>query len=118
MDNLNKTVSFVLGLVVVLVFLAIITGRLNLKNKLPTLGRKSSPTPTQKLVGQKVSNGSTVLPTLTLTGSQNSTYNQYQVVQGKIPDTIPSTGSPTILLSFLFSSLGGGLLLKKSTTHH
>lgn len=32
MDSFNKIISFVLGLVVVLVFFAVITGRINFKN--------------------------------------------------------------------------------------
>lgn len=103
MDNLNKTVSFVLGLVVVLVFLAIITGRLNLKNKLSFLSGKTTPTPTVK-----------VTPTLTKTAESNkegNTYGNYKMKQ--TPSTIPSTGSPTILLSLLFSALSGGLFLRR-----
>ncbi len=95
MDNLNKIVSFVLGLVVVLVFLAIITGRLNLKNKIPLFSGKVSPTSTVRIT-----------PT--------PTYGNYAMKQGKTPSTIPSAGSPTILLPFLFSGLGGGFFLKKS----
>lgn len=117
MDNLNKTVSFVLGLVVVLVFLAIVTGRLNLKNKLPLLGSKATPTPSQKIITQKITtnNEQSTTSVPNSTGAQNPAYNQYQVVQGKTPATIPSTGSPTLLLPLLFSGLGGGLLLKKKS---
>lgn len=105
MDNLNKTVSFVLGLVVVLVFLAIITGRLNLKNKIPFLSGKASPTPTIK---------NTPTPTkLVESNKENSMYGNYATKQGKTPTTIPSTGSPTILLPLLFSGLGGGFLLRR-----
>lgn len=105
MDSLNKIVSFVLGLVVVLVFLAIITGRLNLKNKIPLFSGKVSPTPTVKI---------TPTPTkLIESNKEGSTYGNYAIKQAKTPSTIPSTGSPTILLPLLFSALSGGLFLKK-----
>jgi len=107
MDNLNKTVSFVLGLVVVLVFLAVITGRLNLKNKIPFLSGKNTPTPTVKI---------TPTPTkLVESNKEGSTYGNYKMKQQeKAPTSIPSTGSPTILLPLLFSGLGGGFFLKRS----
>lgn len=106
MDNLNKTVSFILGLVVVLVFLAIVTGRLNLKNKLPIFSGKVSPTPTVKI---------TPTPTkLIESNKEGSTYGNYNMKQAKTPTSIPSTGSPTILLPLLFSGLGGGFFLKRS----
>lgn len=106
MDSLNKTVSFVLGLVVVLVFLAVITGRLNLKNKIPLLSGKTSPTPTVKI---------TPTPTkLVESNKEGSTYGNYKMKQTKTASSIPSTGSPTILLPLLFSGLGGGFFLKKT----
>ncbi len=106
MDNLNKTVSFVLGLVVVLVFLAIVTGRFNLKNKLPLLSGKVSPTQTASV---------TPTPKTMTVGTkigQNSAYGDYKMKQ--TPSNIPATGSPTILLPLLFSGLGGGFFLKKA----
>lgn len=107
MDNLNKTVSFVLGLVVVLVFLAIITGRLNLKNKLPLLSGKVSPTPTAKITPTSTK--------LVESNKEGSTYGNYKMKQVKTttPTSIPSTGSPTILLPLLFSGLGGGFFLRR-----
>ncbi len=106
MDNLNKTVSFVLGLVVVLVFLAIITGRLNLKNKIPLFSGGVSPTPA-------VTKSPTSIPTPTgTTSGQNNTYGNYKMKQ--IPSVIPATGLPTFFLSLLFSGFGGGLFLRKT----
>lgn len=105
MDNLNKTISFVLGLVVVLVFLAILTGRFNLKNKLPFLSGKTTPTPKVTV---------TPIPTGKITPTQkagNSTYGSYKMKQ--VPSSIPSTGSPTILLPILFSALSGGFFLRR-----
>lgn len=90
MDSLNKTVSFILGLVVVLVFLAIITGRLNIKK----ITSKKTTTSTVKI---------TPTPTPLVESNQ----------QSKAPSSIPATGSPTILLPLLFSGLGAGFFLRR-----
>ncbi len=98
MDSFNKVISFVLGLVVVLVFLAVITGKLNLKSKPFS---RSSPTPTTT---QKPS-------TITITGiSGNNLYKQ----NDQIPKSIPATGLPTLFIPILLSGLVGGNFLRKS----
>lgn len=100
MDSFNKIISFVLGLVVVLVFLAVITGKLNLKSK-PFSGSSPTPTPTPT---QKPS-------TVTITGiSGNNLYKQ----NGQIPKSIPSTGLPTLFIPMLLSGLIGGNFLRKT----
>jgi hypothetical protein len=103
MDNLNKTISFILGLVVVLVFLAVITGRLNLKGKLPVFSGKT----TSVSITPIPSSQPTPQPTM-ITGNNN-----YQTTSGKTPSSIPATGSPTLLLPILLSGLSGGFFLKK-----
>lgn len=100
MDNFNKIVSFVLGLIVVVVFIAIISGRLNLGKKLSQMTVKISPSPTPSKISYY-----TTTPTLTPTGSY--------IANGKSPSSIPSTGSPTLLLPILLSGLGSGLFLRK-----
>lgn len=104
MDNLNKTISFVLGLVVVLVFFAVISGRLNLKGKLPTFGKVATPTPTQTQTQAEKTN--TTLVTQTTNNTKNTTVKKTL--------TIPQTGSPTMLLPILLSGLAAGLALRKS----
>lgn len=110
MQNFNKIISFVLGLVVVVVFLAIITGRLNLKSKL--LSQNSiTPTPTNKLMSPTPSIKTNFYQ------EQQGQVNQYQT-NGKNtvnkPTTIPSTGAPTLLLPIAISALFGGSFLKKT----
>ncbi|PJA55225.1 hypothetical protein CO165_04710, partial [Candidatus Roizmanbacteria bacterium CG_4_9_14_3_um_filter_33_18] len=54
MDSFNKVISFVLGLIVVLVFFAVVTGKINLKSKTSTTSTSKStitPTPIQKSSG-------------------------------------------------------------------
>lgn len=101
MDNFNKVISFVLGLVVVVVFLAVISGRLNLKNKLAS-GKNPTVTPTQA-TGEK-----------TNTVSVGSTKYQTNTSPAKQPNTIPSTGAPLFLFPVAISSFLGGIYLKKS----
>ncbi|KKQ01527.1 MAG: hypothetical protein US11_C0007G0020 [Candidatus Roizmanbacteria bacterium GW2011_GWA2_36_23] len=119
MDNLNKTISFVLGLVVVLVFLAVITGRLNLRDRLQFLpGRGVSPTAVlTKTITPTKSPATTSIIKVTPAqkGGNNSTYNKYQTstTKGGTPSSIPATGSPTILFPLLFSGIAGGWYLKK-----
>ncbi|MBI5123775.1 hypothetical protein HZA75_08030 [Candidatus Roizmanbacteria bacterium] len=94
MDSFNKVISFVLGLVVVLVFLAVITGKLNLKSK-PFGGSSptSTPTPTQK-------------------PSPTNVYNQTSI--STAPKSIPATGLPTLFIPMLLAGLVGGGFLRKS----
>ncbi len=111
MDNLNKTISFILGLVVVIVFIAVITGKLNLRNKLQFLpGSTSTVTPTEA-VTQRLTAKTSPVPAQ----GTSSSYNQYQTqsINGKTPSKIPSTGSPTLLLPLLLSGIGTGFLFRR-----
>lgn len=127
MDSFNKVISFVLGLVVVLVFLAVITGRLNLKSKTSSAS-KSVPTPTstqkkgEGLFGFFKSASPTPTPTPTqkpsstlkigTTVSGNNVYNQTSGPTA--PKSIPATGLPTLFIPMLLSGLVGGSFLRKS----
>lgn len=105
MENFNKIFSFVLGLVVVVVFLAVLTGKIDLKKRffdgngvLSNINKNkntATPTPTASYVKIKTE---TAIKT-----------NQYQT-QAK---EIPSTGLPTIVLPTVFSSLLTGIYLSK-----
>jgi len=109
MDNFNKVLSFVLGLVVMIVFFAVITGRINFKNKFPFLSATTSITPQAQPTPTPVSS---VTVSNTSSSSSTSSHNRYQTTN-KTPSTIPSTGSPTLLLPFFFFTLGAGIYLKK-----
>lgn len=160
MDQFNKAISFILGLVVVAVFIAIASGRINLKNKLP-LFAKSTPTPalsitpipttiTEKkqtsLFGNlfnfnkpKPSSTPTpvqkkIVPTIVTIGTVNNSsggitypknqtgaignnnnsveYHSYSNVENV--SNIPSTG-PSMILPLIFSSLAGGIYLKRKS---
>lgn len=103
MDSFNKVISFVLGLIVVVVFLAVISGRLNLKNKSLSLGGKSATvTPTQ-------TQGAGIQPTQAPTNRYQTT----QTVGKNTAKSIPATGVPTLFLPSAISALLGGLHLRR-----
>lgn len=127
MDSFNKVISFALGLVVVLVFFAVVTGKINLKSKTSTTTSKSilTPTPTQKnnggFFGLFKSATPTPTPTqkplsftATNTGGNNIYKQNNQVSGSSSAKSIPSTGLPSIFIPMLISGLVGGSLLRKA----
>lgn len=121
MEQFNKALSFILGLVVVVIFIAVATGKINLKGKLgptPTGSSKITPTvspsktitlkqttqKTQPTIKQPATKKSTIAPI-------NPNYHRYGQSSGTIA-TIPNTG-PELLLPLALSSLLGGSLLKR-----
>ncbi len=105
-SGFNRIISFILGLVVVVVFLAIITGRFNIRG-ISFLSKKPSLTPTPT---------STTTPTQTITPISSITIKPTTPVnrfQTKTPGAIPSTGLPTEVLPLLLSGLAAGVYLKK-----
>lgn len=135
MEGVNKIVSLFLGLIVVIVLFAIVTGRINLKNRFPTLSflRKSTPAVTPVTLNNTLSNISQNVP-VTQPPPPSSTNPTGQITQSIKPPTptlqkapsyfaqqntisithqqnsipvqkIPSTGSPTLLLPIAFSLL-------------
>lgn len=112
MDSFNKVISFVLGLVVVLVFFAVVTGRLKLPGKLSTPFSKSTttaiPTPTP-ISTVKISDNS----------KESVLRNNYkaQTTPTKTvskPGEIPATGLPTLFIPSLLAGAAGGLFLRRS----
>ena len=128
MDSFNKVISFVLGLVVVLVFFAVVTGKINFKSKTGTTSATKitiSPTSAPKsnggFFGFLKSNNPTPTPTqkpassIIINTSENNIYKQNnQVAQQSNARSIPSTGLPTLFLPLLFSGLIGGSILRKA----
>jgi hypothetical protein len=111
MDSFNKVISFVLGLVVVVVFLAVITGRINLRNlsnitRRPTATSTPAKTPTG---GPTATPFSTATPKAPVETTAPTAANRFQAA----PGTIPSTGLPTATVPLLLSSLMGGFFLRR-----
>ena len=130
MDSFNKVISFVLGLVVVLVFLAVITGKINLKKK-PASTLAVTPTPIEKksegFFGffKPASPTSTQTPNPTQKPSStvkieagvngSSDYKSYNQTSGSsTPKSIPATGLPTLFIPALLSGVLAGSFLRKT----
>lgn len=107
MDSFNKVISFILGLVVVIVFLAVVSRRIDLTKNLLPLSRTGSAVTATPAVSPASKTG---------TPSPTSGYNRYQTNQTTAaprPSTIPATGSPTLFIPFAISALFAGLQLKR-----
>lgn len=110
MENFSKVLSFILGLVVVVIAVAVFSGRLNLGKFVPL---------TKGLTGKTAQVSPT--PTQTPGGSSPQTspeYNRYQTTAQNTNQTgtiaaIPKTGSPTLLQPILFSTVLLGLYLSR-----
>lgn len=112
MDSFNKVISFVLGLVVVLVFFAVVTGRLKLPGRLSTPFSKSTatstPTPTPISI-VKIGDNS----------KESVLGNNYkaQITPTKTisrPGEIPATGLPTLFVPTLLTGAVGGFFLRRA----
>lgn len=116
MGDFNKILSIVLGLIVVIIFLAVVTRRLDLKNKIPTLRKSSatvSPTPTPF---QTVEISSETEET-EFVGNENESKGGQAVRSNSfnnIKET-PRTGSTLSVLFFSFSTAVLGFLIRKRT---
>jgi hypothetical protein len=142
MEQFNKALSFVLGLVVVAVFIVVASGKINIKGvKLagstkvtPTVTPILTPKPTSKPWFSFFSKKSTATPTVTptvrpivknttplsYTGTANTANQQkqydpnYHSYNGStIPTSIPNTGVPIALFPLFGTSLLTGIFLKK-----
>ncbi|MEK7633594.1 MAG: hypothetical protein AAB437_02005 [Patescibacteria group bacterium] len=106
MDSFNKVISFVLGLVVVLVFFAVVTGKLNLTGK---------PSSTTASKTNSFFNFGKTSPTQTPTPTKKPPSIVIIDTNGnQIPKSIPSTGLPTLFIPTLLSGLIGGNFLRKA----
>lgn len=124
MEGFNKAISFILGLVVVVVFIAVLTGRINLKNKIPSFtgGIFSRPTLTPTVVIPTEQISTVVLDNQNQTqnpsnNQEDSNYHQYQANNSTTfsntkTTSIPNTG-PELFLPIVISSLSMGFLFKK-----
>jgi len=120
MDQFNKALSFILGLVVVAVFIVVASGKIKLNGiKLPSASSSKakvsvtpSPSPTAKPISTlKVdSNGQRVATNPTPAPTYNPTYHTYG--NKNVPTSIPNTGVPIVLFPLLGGSLAAGFFLK------
>ncbi len=137
MEQFNKALSFILGLVVVAVFIIVASGKINIKGinlakstKTPTPAISITPKPTSKpwfSFGAKPTVQPTSrpvqrpLPTQTMY-TYNKTGATQQIVDpnyhsysgSSVPTSIPNTGVPFLLFPLLGTSLITGVFLKKT----
>lgn len=122
MEQFNKIISFVLGLAVVIIFLLVATGKINLKGKLPLLSGSSSsktitptPTPSKKTTALNPTYSSTggtqTKGGLYLSPTPSAAYHSYNS-PGNV-NSIPSTG-PELLLPMALAAFAGGSFLRRS----
>lgn len=118
MSDLNRIASLILGLVVIVLLFAVVTGKINLKGKnILSLGSKTNVTgtvtPTPKtVVIQKTAHSDTYRP---YNASPTPKPNSYNANKFKTISTIPSTGSPTELLPIMTSLLFAGVYLRRKS---
>ncbi|QQG44375.1 MAG: hypothetical protein HYW86_00430 [Candidatus Roizmanbacteria bacterium] len=110
MDNFNKVISFVLGLVVVIVILVILAGRFNLKGKFLPLSEDTkktniSLTPSPKLVAQK--------GTTQNSGKKEDPFFRSYKGDDVAVTSIPNTGISSLFLPLAASAFGAGIYLRR-----
>lgn len=114
MENFNKIISLIIGLVVVIILIAVFTGKVNFNNKLSFL-KPLSPTPTLVPAPTK-KNNERVVPTSSYkmnryqANSANSTGGESG---SQTINIIPSTGIPTAMVPLLLTSLLTGFWFKQ-----
>ena len=131
MDNFNRVISFILGLVVVIVFFAVVTGKIKLPGKTTSFfAAKPTPTPkvnstainnknqadniidSQKQINSDISNQK---PSNKTNKYNNPVNNNYQTNNNSSNiKTIPATGISTFFIPALLFGIVGGSFLRKS----
>lgn len=134
MEQFNKALSFVLGLIVVAVFIVVASGKFNIKGiSLPkaNITTNITPKPTSKpwfsFFGQPQAKATptpiikpTSIPKITvysngLAQQQNQGDPNYHPYTGSnTPTSIPNTGIPVILFPLFGTSLITGIFMKKT----
>jgi len=141
MEQVNKLLSFILGIVVVAVFIVIASGKINLKgisffpktttNITPTPSIYTTPKPTSKPWFSFLNKPTTTptpkptrkpIPTQKTIGNNNSSsqqqnkldpnYHSYSITQ--VPVVIPNTGLPLVIFPLFGTSLLTGIFIKKA----
>lgn len=123
MEGLNKIISLVLGLIVVVVIVAIIVGRLNLGKRFASVTKgglaaafpsvtPGGPSPSVTPGGPTLTPTKTPTPTTATKPFPTTALPTGTTKGGKIPAKIPKTG-PEGLLLIAVAGIGSGILLKR-----
>lgn len=117
MGDFNKVISFVLGLIVVVVALVVITRKYDFTKKLLPLSSNAkvsvTPTPTGRLISEVIVKGESG-ENSQVNNYQKNNYQQPTNTSGRTPSSIPATGGPTFLLPIYAASFFLGLRLRKN----
>ena len=122
MDQFNKALSFILGLVVVAVFIVVASGKFNFKNislfkgKTPTASVSPTPSasPTKTPAQSTQTSTSVVVQTksgtfVTVTPTYNPSFHAYNGTTA--PTSIPKTGVPIVFFPLLGAAFFSGISL-------
>lgn len=115
MEQFNKALSFILGLVVVAVFIIVASGKFNIKGlNLAKSVSKAKITPTvTSTPAKKITTTLNKITTNTQTTKQvDPNFHSYS--GSSVPTSIPNTGVPIVMFPLLGSSLLTGILMKRS----
>ena len=117
MGNFNKVLSFILGLVVVIVFVIVLSKRLNLQSKFIPFGSKTSPTPTITKLSdkglEKPTDKTKDTPEIKFTQPEEQEDTQETQEAVKQIQSIPETG-PSEALLYLYTTIGtAGIFLRR-----
>jgi hypothetical protein len=135
MEQFNKALSFILGLVVVAVFIIVASGKFNFKGlSVPKASTAISGVPTPKPTSKpwfsfgKPAVTPTAKPTPKVVATQKITVNNTSTTQkltvqdpnyhsysgSSTPTSIPNTGIPVVLFPLFGTSLLTGVFMRKS----
>src|SRR3989344_3755651 len=113
MGNFNKVLSFILGLVVVIVFVIVLSKRLNLQSKFIPFGNNPTPTPKVKEVKEIVKKEPEIKFTEPTEINTEEVVVNNENTNVKNIQSIPETGPSTSLL-YAYSTLGAlGIFLRR-----
>jgi len=119
MGNFNKVLSFILGLVVVIVFVIVLSKRLNLQNKFIPFGNNLTPTPKVEKTAQETSKESSGQDQTKEPAKGDTTIKFTQPEEQKGEEvvnqvqSIPETGPSSLLLLVYAASGATGFYLLK-----
>ena len=131
MEQFNKALSFILGLIVVAVFIVVASGKFNIKGlTIPKANTVSNnvlsptPQPTSKpwfSFGQPKATPTPAIKTITTLSNKSSVIiqnqqdpNYHSYLNQNTPTAIPNTGVPIVLFPLLGTSLFTGIFMRKA----
>lgn len=113
MDALNKIVFLILGLAAVVILFAVLSGKIDLKNKFPKLSdaqKRITPTIIKEDSLNQLKKTTAVKSTTSV-----SKTNKNSTTSGKTVKSIPATGVETAFIPLTFILIAAGFYLKRKS---